>query len=691
MYAVQEGSVSLINVSTEPVVVKKNEHICNILPSVPDCDMPVLSKLVSPPPVHLNKKTVKYSSPVQVNPDGDILTTEDTQRFRNLVEQYDEVFNPLISRYNGKSGECYVEVNMGPNPPPQHKGRVPFYGRDNLVELQLKFDQLVEKGVFKRPQDIGIAAEIINPSFLVKKPQGDDKRLVTDFGSIADYCRPTPTLMPDVDSTLRLIAGWGYVIKADFKESYWQIPLRKSSMRYCGVVSPMKGVYVYTVGAMGLPGTEVALEELTCKLFGDMVMKGKVAKLADDLFIGGNTPAELHSNFAEVLGILAENNLRLSSKKTIVAPKSVMLLGWIWNQGHLSASPHKLSALSECAPPSTVKALKSYIGAYRFLARVIKDYASQLLPLEQMISGKHAPNSKIEWSECQLNAFHKAQSSLKGAKSVVLPKSDDVLQIITDAAVQPTAIGAVMYAIRDGQPMLAGFYNAKLPLYQTRWLPCELEGVAIGAALSHFGPYLRQSKHKPIVLTDSKPCCDAINKFKRGEYSASARLCTFLSSVHRYGAIVKHIQGTANTVSDYISRNPVICEHPKCQICAFLKESMEAVVSAISVTDVIEGKVQLPFTNKRAWLEIQEECSDLRHVFKFVRNGTTPGKKGKNFRNVKRYMTSKVVLSTEGTLVVHQVEPLSPVAERIVVPQGVLHGILTVLHIRLEHPGVKKV
>ena len=687
VYQVHEGSISFTNSSCDPVVVKKNEHVCNILPPVPESDMPILSNLVSPPPVSSCKKTVKYSAPVLVNPDGSILNAEETQMFRALVEQYDEVFNPTIGKYNGKSGACFVEVNMGPNPPPQHKGRVPFYGRDNLVELQQKFDELVAKGVFKRPQDIGITAEIMNPSFLVKKSDGINTRLVTDFGSIADYCRPTPTLMPDVDSTLRLIAGWGYIIKADFKESYWQIPLRRSSMKYCGVASPMKGAYVYTVGCMGLPGTEVALEELTCKLFGDLVMKGKVAKLADDLFIGGNTPQELYDNFAEVLGILAENNLRLSSKKTIIAPKSVNLLGWIWSQGHLSACPHKLSALSECSPPPTVKALKSYIGAFRFLARVVKDYASLLQPLEGMISGQRSPNAKVEWSDSQLTAFRKAQSSLKGAKSVVLPQLDDVLQIITDAAVQPTAIGAVMYAIRQGRPLLAGFYNARLPLYQTRWLPCELEGVAIGAALNHFGPYIRQSKHKPIILTDSKPCCDAIDKFKRGEFSASSRLCTFLSSVHRYGAVVKHIQGVSNVVSDYISRNPVTCTHPKCQICSFLKESMDAVVSAVSVADVISGKVQLPFTNKRAWIEIQEECSDLRHVVKFIRNGTTPGKKGRNFRQVKRYMTSKVVLSAEGTLVVRQVEPLSPVAERIVVPQNVLHGILTVLHIRLEHPS----
>ena len=624
--------------------------------------------------------------PVQVNPDG-VMSKVQEDKFRSLVQSYDEVFNPEVTRYNGKSGRCEVEVNMGPVPPPQHKGRVPFYGRSNLVELQDKFDVLVKKGVFKRPQDIGISVEVINPSFLVKKRSSSGMRLVTDFGAIANYCRPTPTLMPDVDSALRAIAAGKVVIKTDLVDAYYGLTLSRKSLKYCGVVSPMKGVFVYTAGAMGLPGTEVALEELTCLLFGEMVKQGKVVKLADDFFIIANDYDELYSNFEEVLGILAENNVKLSAKKTIIAPKSVMVLGWIWNSGFLKASPHILSALSECDPPSTFKALKSFIGAYRHISRVIEKYASLLKPLEAISSGKSAGNLKIVWSDSQLDSFKAAQAALKSAKSIVLPRRTDILQIVTDAAVLPAAIGATMYAIRDKKTLLAGFYNAKLPLYQTRWLPCELEGVAIGAALIHFAPYLRMSIHKPQVLTDSKACCQAVEKMSRGEYSASSRLCTFLSSVARFQAVVQHIQGSNNVSTDYISRNPIPCNEPRCQVCSFLKESMSSVVNAVTVSDVLEGSVQLPFTNKRSWIEIQEECPDLRQVFKFIRNGTTPGKKGRNLRMVKRYISSKVVISSEGALVVRQVEPFNPTSERIVVPHNVLHGILTVLHLKLNHPS----
>jgi len=154
-----------------------------------------------------------------VNPDG-ILSADEGAKFRSLLNTYDDVFNPELSHYNGKSGACFVEVNMGSTPPPQHKGRIPFYGRDNMVELQEKFDELTAKGVFRRPQDIGVSVEIVNPSFLVKKqPPSTDKRLVTDFCQITDYCRTTPTRMPDVDSTMCKMKPVEFLYKNIFQEN----------------------------------------------------------------------------------------------------------------------------------------------------------------------------------------------------------------------------------------------------------------------------------------------------------------------------------------------------------------------------------------------------------------------------------------------------------------------------------------
>ena len=187
---------------------------------------------------------------------------------------------------------------------------MPHYNRDRLIDLRNKFDELETVGVFAKPEDVGVTAEYLNLSFLVQKPNGGS-RLVTSFGEVAQYSNPSPSLMPNVDNVLRDIARWKYVIKTDLTKSFYQIPIGKSSMKFCGVVTPFKGVRVYTHCAMGMPGSETCLVELMCRILGDLILEGCVAKIADDLYVGANSLDELLINWARVLKALKHNNLRI--------------------------------------------------------------------------------------------------------------------------------------------------------------------------------------------------------------------------------------------------------------------------------------------------------------------------------------------------------------------------------------------
>lgn len=98
-------------------------------------------------------------------------------------------------------------------------------------------------------------------------------------------------------------------------------------MKYCGVATLYRGTRVYVRSAMGMPGSETTLEELMCRVLGDLLQAGVIAKLADDLYCGGNTPDELLENWIKVLGALHKNNLRRSASKTVINPKTTTILG----------------------------------------------------------------------------------------------------------------------------------------------------------------------------------------------------------------------------------------------------------------------------------------------------------------------------------------------------------------------------
>ena len=118
--------------------------------------------------------------------------------FDSVMTLYDDVFNPNIKGYNGAFGPVEGKVNRGPVEPPQCKDRLPQYVRQQLVALQEKFGALETPGVVKRP-------ELVNVTVELKKASGGS-RLVTAFADVGRYSKPQPSLMPDVDSTLRLIA-----------------------------------------------------------------------------------------------------------------------------------------------------------------------------------------------------------------------------------------------------------------------------------------------------------------------------------------------------------------------------------------------------------------------------------------------------------------------------------------------------
>ena len=364
--------------------------------------------------------------------------------------------------------------------------------------------------------------------------------------------------MPDVDSTLRTIAQWKYIIQTDLTSAFYQIPLAKQSMKYCGVATPFRGVRVYTRCAMGMPGSETALEELMCRVLGDLLQDGIVAKLADDLYCGGSTPEELLTNWEKVLRVLQKSDLRLASPKTVISPSSTTVLGWVWKQGTISASPHRIAVLTSCPLPDTVRSLRSFIGAYKVLSRVLPSCSEIISDLDNAVAGKQS-QERIVWTDDLSEHFLKAQKSLSECKTITLPRPDDQLWVVTDGSVSKRGLGATLYVSRNNKLLLAGFFSAKLRKHQVTWLPCEIEALSIAAAVKHFSPYIIQSKLNTCVLTDSKPCVQAIDKLARGEFSASPRVTSFLSTVSRYQVSVRHLNGSANVPSDFASRNAPEC------------------------------------------------------------------------------------------------------------------------------------
>ena len=380
-------------------------------------------------------------------------------------------------------------------------------------------------------------------------------------------------------------------------------------------------------------------------------------------------------------------DLRLSAPKTEILPLTTDVLGWIWSNGTLSASPHHTAALSSCSTPQTVKALRSFIGAYKVVARVLKHCSQYLAPLEKLTAGKQS-SDKIQWSEDDLNSFRDSQKHLKGCVPITLPSPDDKLWMVTDACSSTNAgIAATLLSTNKNKssPSLCSFFSAKLKEGHQRWLPCEIECLAVASTINHFRPFILESAHKSVVLTDSKPVVQAFQKFLRGQFSTSSRMQSFLLAATQNNVTVSHIKGHDNLLSDFGSRNSITCTNSSCSVCKFVEDSETVSVNSISVSDIVNGNLRVPFSSPSAWLEMQLNCPTTQLVRKHLQQGTRPLKKQKNVRDIKHLLRFASV-TKDGLVTVSKDNALQPNLNLTVIPQQYLDALLTALHLQLDHP-----
>ena len=120
---------------------------------------------------------------------------------------------------------------------------------------------------------------------------------------------------------------------------------------------------------------------------------------------------------------------------TTVCPTTTMIIGWVWNLGTIQASSHRIATLASCDTPLTVKAMRSFVGAYKMLARVIPGCSALLAPFDSVTGGRQS-SEHIEWNDSLQEAFKRAKDKLQTRTTITLPRSTDELWLVTDGSVK---------------------------------------------------------------------------------------------------------------------------------------------------------------------------------------------------------------------------------------------------------------
>ena len=151
----------------------------------------------------------------------------------------------------------------------------------------------------------------------------------------------------------------------DLHSGFFQNHMSCDDAQWLGITTPFGGLRYLKRSGQGLIGQSEELDEMLFRVLGHEMKEGKVARIADDIYIGGRDPKETADNYNQVLKKLQVANIKISASKTKVFLKSIDVLGWVWKQGgYLSPSPHRVNALKNTKQQDiiNVKDMRSWLG-----------------------------------------------------------------------------------------------------------------------------------------------------------------------------------------------------------------------------------------------------------------------------------------------------------------------------------------
>ena len=718
-YKVVDGYISIKNTLDTPVKLKRNECFGELrLVTETDIDTKTMDEEEPGQEEQVDRvfqeypdqtqysqgvtiKTKDYTDQIALDPDN-ILSPEEKAAFRKLCSEFKDVIRPEPGRYNGFYGHIDNSINFSARPPPNKKIYQQRLTDDMRKLLGAKLDKLMDWGVLAYPEHVGVRVEFVSPSKLLPKAEPNEFRVVTDFSNLNKHIIKPQGVSPTIQEAKDALAKAPYHIHLDLSNWFYQSGMSREDIQYLGTVHPFKGVVVYRAEPQGLNGSPEHAYEKLGRIYHDLIAEAKLTRMADGIHILGQNVEESRETLREVF-IRARNcGLTFKPKKIEIFPQKTTLFGWTLEKSLWSPTVHTTSALSKAPLPKTVKMLRAFLGSFKQFNNCVRKYGELLHDLEQMTGSNKASGEIIKWTPEQEAAFYRARAATLETEAYAIPRPSDQIFTFSDYSKEKRAVGGKMEFDRkmpDGSTKryLGGHFSMMVDKNKIPLWACEGEGLAIKLVLQFYEPYLRENNNVSIHFTDSKPCVDAWNRARKGAFSTNARISTFLSCVANMPVEIRHKPGKEMLTSDFASRNPQTCPDKTCALCKFCYEAQEEgdnceAIRSISVEDVTSGKVPMPCTQRKAWLDVQNNDSVHVKLKYLIQVGQVPEKKRTkgDYNKLKLlhnlYQKGELKIDKEGLVLVKQ-KLKDDTIWVTSIPYQMYPGLCQALHLQFNHPS----